>query len=98
MLKNSVPIDEYVLMTEPVYRQSAPPIRESVIELEYELEGLGLTKLYYCDLQPIALECPRHQRRPCSGEHASPRASCVTASPRSLRKQPPHTAAAAAAQ
>jgi hypothetical protein len=55
MLKNSVPIREYVLMTEPIYAQSPPPFRDAVSEVEDNLEGLGRTTLYYVDLQPLAL-------------------------------------------
>jgi hypothetical protein len=93
MLKNSVPIDEYLLMSESVYRQSALPIRESAIELEDDLEGLGPTTLYYVDLEPVALTPPPppppsflRRLRVTSGVMAR-------AIPKMLGKQQPHAAA-----
>ena len=56
MLKNSVPIEEYVLMSGPVYRQSAAQFRERATEIEDELEGLGVATLYFVDLQALAPE------------------------------------------
>ena len=87
MLKNSVPIEEYVLMSEPVYRESAPLVRERVTDLEDELEGLGLTTLYFVDLQSLA---------PARGSVPTPTLArrvrktlgvVVRATPRMLRKQ-----------
>ena len=39
MLKNSVPIEEYVLMSEPVYRQSPPNFRDHATGVEHDLES-----------------------------------------------------------
>jgi hypothetical protein len=58
MLKNSVPIEEYVLMSDPVYQECAPPVREQATLVEQELEGLGMSTLYFIDLQSVALERP----------------------------------------
>ena len=58
MLKNSVPIDEYVLMTEPVLERTDAAIRDSVTPLDEELEGLGTERLYYVELAAIAEPAP----------------------------------------
>ena len=50
MLKNSVPVDEYVLMTEPVYERCPPDARSGAVALEEELEGLGAQRLYYLEV------------------------------------------------
>jgi Protein of unknown function (DUF2652) len=54
MLKNSVPIDEYVLMTEPVFERSEPAVRDGATAIEEELEALGSERLYYVELAAIA--------------------------------------------
>ena len=87
MLKNSVPIEEYVLMSEPVYRESAPLVRERVTDLEDELEGLGLTTLYFVDLQSLA---PARASVPTPTLARRVRKTLgvvVRATPRMLRKQ-----------
>lgn len=58
MLKNSVPIEEYVLMSDPVYQQCTPLVRDRATPVEQELEGLGVSTLYFLDLQSAALERP----------------------------------------
>ena len=58
MLKNSVPIPEYLLMTEPVLERCDPAIRAHAEPLEQELEGLGVQTLHYLDLEQTALELP----------------------------------------
>jgi hypothetical protein len=58
MLKNVVPVPEYILMSEPIYEQSDPAIREKAVGIEQELEGIGTTKAYFVDLDQIALELP----------------------------------------
>lgn len=62
MLKNSVPVDEYVLMTEPVHTLAGAPFTELAVPIEEDLEGLGSQQLYYVDLagiaQPIAAPEP----------------------------------------
>lgn len=54
MLKNSVPIREYVLMTETLARQLSPGLRERALSLEEELEGLGRYTLRYVPLDTLA--------------------------------------------
>jgi Protein of unknown function (DUF2652) len=96
MLKNSVPIDEYLLMTEPVYRQSPQPIRESATEIEDDLEGLGPTKLYYLPLQPTTTE-PPPPSKPTLMRRVRTTTSVVCRSvPRMLRKQEEHAGAKSA--
>jgi Protein of unknown function (DUF2652) len=54
MLKNSVPIDEYVLMTEAVRTLAGPPFAELATPIDEELEGLGEEHLYYVDMASVA--------------------------------------------
>jgi len=54
MLKNAVPIEEYVLISDPIYQQCTPAVREQATSVEQELEGLGMSTLYFLDLQSIA--------------------------------------------
>ena len=54
MLKNAVPVTEYVLMTEPVFRRSEPTLSAQARMIEEELEGLGTQQLYYVDIAQIA--------------------------------------------
>jgi len=56
MLKNSVPIPEYLLMTEPVLERCDPHIRAEAEPIEEELEGLGVQTLHYLDLEKTAIE------------------------------------------
>jgi hypothetical protein len=54
MLKNSVPIDEYILMTERVRGLAGPPFSELSTPIDEELEGLGTEHLYYVDMAAVA--------------------------------------------
>jgi hypothetical protein len=54
MLKNSVPVSEYVLMTDAVAALVGPPFSELSTPIEEELEGLGREELRYVDLSAIA--------------------------------------------
>jgi hypothetical protein len=51
MLKNDVPASEYVLMSEPLYRQLGPELRARAVPAEQELEGLGKVPLYFVPLE-----------------------------------------------
>jgi Protein of unknown function (DUF2652) len=62
MLKNSVPVDEYVLMTEPVLAVAGAPFSGRATPIEEELEGLGPHELYYVDLTAIAGPAPAAER------------------------------------
>lgn len=54
LLKNSVPIPEYALMTGPVLEGAQPDVRGEAQEIEEDLEGLGASTLYYVDLAKTA--------------------------------------------
>jgi hypothetical protein len=56
MLKNSVPVPEYLLMTEPVLERCDPRVQTQAEPIEEELEGLGVQKLHYLDLERTAIE------------------------------------------
>ncbi len=58
MLKNSVPIPEYVLMTEPAFAGCEETIRAHGVAIEEELEGLGAEQLWFVDIEAIAADLP----------------------------------------
>lgn len=53
MLKNSVPLDEYVLMTDPVVDRLEEPWRGLCMPLTHDFEGIGETSTYYVDLAGV---------------------------------------------
>jgi hypothetical protein len=54
MLKNSVPLSEYVLMTEVVKDRADSPLTGHTTPIDEELEGLGAQRLYYVDMAELA--------------------------------------------
>ncbi len=58
MLKNDVPVPEYVLMTGVVHEQLSAELRPFTRELEHEFEGLGRTATHYLDLDQLAASRP----------------------------------------
>jgi hypothetical protein len=58
MLKNAVPVPEYLLMTQAVFERCDPEIRTEAEPIDEELEGLGLQTLHYLDLERTALDVP----------------------------------------
>ena len=54
MLKNSVPVPEYLLVSDEVYRRLDPELRERATSITEELEGLGETPLHFVDLGELA--------------------------------------------
>jgi hypothetical protein len=50
MLKNRVPVAEYLLMTQPVHALLGSPLHERAEQLVLDLEDLGPTPAYYVDL------------------------------------------------
>jgi Protein of unknown function (DUF2652) len=54
MLKNSVPLDEYVLMSEAVRERAEPGLPGLTTPIDEELEGLGSERLYYLDMSALA--------------------------------------------
>jgi hypothetical protein len=61
MLKNSVPVPEYLLVSDAVYERLDPGLRERASSITEELEGIGETSLYFVDLGEIAEEIPEAQ-------------------------------------
>ncbi len=53
MLKNSVPVEEYVLMTDPVADRLEEPWRSLCMPLTHEFEGIGQTSTHYIDLAGV---------------------------------------------
>jgi len=62
MLKNPVPVAEYVLMSSSLYEQADWAKRERATEIELELEGIGPATTYFVDLGAIAPELPPPER------------------------------------
>jgi len=62
MLKNDVPIPEYMLMTEPVHERTDASIRERSASHALELDDVGSTATFYVDLERYAGEVPAPQR------------------------------------
>jgi hypothetical protein len=58
LLKNDVPVSEYILMTEPVHRRVDPSLRERAQTLALELPDLGRTETFYVDLERYVGEVP----------------------------------------
>jgi hypothetical protein len=58
MLKNAVPVAEYVLLTEPLFRAAGGPGRGHWRRIEADLEGLGPAAMYFMDLDDIAAAPP----------------------------------------
>jgi Protein of unknown function (DUF2652) len=54
MLKNSVPLSEYVLMTDAVLERAGAPLPELAAPIHEELEGLGSQRLHYVDMAKLA--------------------------------------------
>src|SRR6476620_5360125 len=58
MLKNDVPVAEYLLMTQPVHAMLSSPLRERAAPFVLELDDFGATPAYYLDLaectEPLA--------------------------------------------
>lgn len=58
LLKNDVPVSEYVLMTEPVHARLEPELQLHARPIEHDLEGLGPTPGFYIDLAEISDKSP----------------------------------------
>jgi class 3 adenylate cyclase len=56
MLKNSVPVGEYLLMTDSVLAHVAEDVRAGAVPIEEQLEGLGTVRLHYLDVRAYAGE------------------------------------------
>lgn len=62
MLKNEVPVPEYLLMTEAVLQRVDSSMRERVSRLEIDIEGLGKTHTFFVDLERYVGEVPPNPR------------------------------------
>lgn len=58
MLKNDVPLREYVLMTSAVLEQLPEELRQRAHSIEHDFEGMGRTATHYFDLEEIAPALP----------------------------------------
>jgi hypothetical protein len=58
MLKNEVPVPEYVLMTDSVMGKLDPELRRFTHGIEHDFEGMGRTATHYIDLNEIASALP----------------------------------------
>jgi hypothetical protein len=56
LLKNSVPVSEYVLVSEPIYPYLDADLREHAKKSEEELEGLGSVTTHYVDFTTLSRE------------------------------------------
>jgi hypothetical protein len=58
LLKNRVPIPEYVLLSEPLYRSGEGALPEHVHAVSEDVEGIGPVRAYFVDLERLAGEAP----------------------------------------
>jgi hypothetical protein len=58
LLKNAVPVPEYVLLSEELYSGGEAEIRDRASAVEQELEGLGPTRAYFVNLHETAGAIP----------------------------------------
>ena len=58
MLKNTVPLPEYMLLSEPLFNLSDEKIRTHTRALPQEFEGLGPVQTYFVDIKDVAAELP----------------------------------------
>lgn len=68
LLKNPVPIPEYVLLSEELYSTGETSLPDSVREISSELEGIGTVRAYFVDVgdieaSPPALPAPSWRTR-----------------------------------
>lgn len=64
MLKNDVPVSEYVLVTDAVRAHLSPALASRATVLEHDFEGLGRTTTHYVDLTTMPEPEPVATRRP----------------------------------
>jgi Protein of unknown function (DUF2652) len=53
LLKNPVPVPEYVLLSEELYRAGEPGLPERMHEISQELEGIGPVRAYFVDVEDL---------------------------------------------
>lgn len=62
LLKNTVPVPEYLLMTESVLQRLDDPLRQRAAAHPMELDDLGNVQTYFVDLSQIVGEIPAADR------------------------------------
>jgi hypothetical protein len=58
MLKNSVPVPEYILLSDTMYERCEAALRETSVPIDLELEGVGPMKSHFVDLDTLATGPP----------------------------------------
>jgi class 3 adenylate cyclase len=58
MLKNSVPVPEYLLLTDSVLERCSEDVRDAAVPIAEDLEGLGEHTLHYLDIHAFAEQAP----------------------------------------
>ena len=58
MLKNSVPVSEYLLLTDSVLERCSEDVRAAAVPIAEDLEGLGEHTLHYLDIHAFAEQAP----------------------------------------
>lgn len=53
LLKNSVPVSEYVLMSDALHEQLAPSLGSEASQLDEDLEGIGPQRTFYVELDTL---------------------------------------------
>jgi hypothetical protein len=64
MLKNDVPLPEYLLVTRPVYDTWDPPLRERASALDLVMDDLGPAEAFYVDLHHCSEALPPARKQP----------------------------------
>jgi len=64
MLKNAVPVPEYLLMTQPVHAMVGSPLHERAAPLRLDLDDIGPTEAYYLDLTEFTDALPPPRKLP----------------------------------
>ena len=85
MLKNSVPVPEYLLMSPPVFSDASPALRGRSNAIEQELEGLGTVEVHFVDMGELASELPPPPEAPRGKRVAMTLGVIVRGMPRLLR-------------
>jgi hypothetical protein len=58
LLKNPVPVPEYILLSEALYRTGDGVLLDRVHEVSQDLEGIGPVRTYFVDVQDLAGPLP----------------------------------------
>src|SRR5437870_6971779 len=84
MLKNSVPVREYLLMSEPLWERADERLRTGARPREEELEGVGRARTYYLALAAHATPLPPRPKVTWFGQPRAPLGLVPRALPCSL--------------